>query len=76
MGVPINYGLCEGGPWHAKHLADAGEVYPVMIDPTTKKPIPGAQAGTKSGQYRFKAGTWVWFDAAAIRSAPKKRTTG
>ena len=68
MGVPINYGLCEGGPWDAKHLADAQAVYRVHIDPETKKPIPGAQAGTKGGEYRFEGKTWIWHP---IRSASK-----
>jgi hypothetical protein len=56
----IYYGLCEGGPWHQKHLADARAVFSVMIDPATKKAIPGAQAGTKGGDYVFDDKTWVW----------------
>lgn len=85
QGVPINYGPCEGGPWHYKNMAHATLSYDVVVDSATKKPIPGAQkgapGGTFVGEYRFDPlqgavpaggnGKWVWFDAAAIRSASK-----
>lgn len=56
----MNYGRCEGGPWHQRDMAHVPDVYPVFIDPTTKKPVPGMQAGTKGGEYRFDGRNWVW----------------
>lgn len=56
----IYYGLCEGGPWDQKNLADARTTFSVMIDPISKKAIPGAQRGTKGGDYIFEGVTWVW----------------
>lgn len=60
----IYYGLCEGGPFHQKHLADARAVFPIHIDVITKKVFPGAQAGARgtesSGDYIFEGKTWRW----------------
>lgn len=60
----VNYGLCEGGPWHQKHIAGVPAVYAVEIDVITKKPVPGAQPGApgtkRSGEYRFEGKVWIW----------------
>lgn len=59
MGVPIQYGLCRGGPWNKKHLADARTWYEVMIDPTgAEKPWVGQQQATKARP--GKMGRYIW----------------
>lgn len=67
MGVPMNYGLCVGGPFHKKHMAHATESYRVAVNRVTKKGIPAMQASTdpdlKFGEYRWENGGWAWHTA-------------
>lgn len=64
MGVKINYGLCQGGPFNKKHLADHREVFPLAIDRQTRKAIPAMVASNNPdipfGEYHFVDGGWVW----------------
>lgn len=66
MGVKINYGLCHGGPYNMKHLADHREVFPVAIDATTRKANPGmvasADPNIKFGAYHFADSIWTWHE--------------
>lgn len=60
----IYYGLCEGGPFHGKHLAEALTVSPVAYDKKTLK-YQGPLVATKDpniafGVYNFDGRTWIW----------------
>lgn len=62
MGVPMNYGVCEGGPWKGKNLAHHGSVYVVPIN-RDQKIVVAVVPGTKGylfGEYRFADGKWSW----------------
>ena len=65
----IYYGLCEGGPFHQKHLADAKAVFPVAYDKVTKKyqgpmqvPMLASTPNLRFGEYVFDGKTWLWQD--------------
>lgn len=81
QGVPMNYGRCDGGPWHAKDMAHAEPEYMVAIDTITKKTIPGMQRSKDPlinfGFYQFHELTQVWrwwpLSAAAKRVDNKTR---
>lgn len=73
MGIPMNFGLCHGGPWNKRHLAHHLGSYAVEIDPVTRVGIPlGAakagsyptggkpQPGSKSGTYVWDGSAWQW----------------
>lgn len=64
MGVPINYGICHGGPHNMKHLADHREVFRVAVDPGARKAYPAMQASIdptiKFGAYHFDGKAWNW----------------
>jgi hypothetical protein len=64
MGVKINYGLCHGGPYNKKNLADHREVFPVAIDKTMRRASPGMVASADPnvvfGAYHFADGVWTW----------------
>lgn len=64
MGVPINYGICHGGPYNNKHLADHREVFHVAIDKAMRRANPGmiasADPNVVFGAYRFAEGIWNW----------------
>lgn len=64
MGVKINYGLCQGGPFNKKHLADHRGVFPLAIDKRTRKAIPATIASAdpeiEFGEYRFDGSVWIW----------------
>jgi len=71
MGIPMNYGLCKGGPWNNKHLAHGEPTYLVAIDRHSKKPMIGVLQ-TSATQESFTFGTyrwapfskeWIWFKA-------------
>ena len=66
MGVPMNYGLCQGGPWDKKNLAHHEPVYLVPRDIHSKKIVIGVRPGTKGytfGQYLWKDKVWLWVDS-------------
>lgn len=63
----INYGLCEGGPFHQKHLADVRAVFPVAYDKVTNKyqgpiqaPTPISDKNLRFGEYVFEGNGWIW----------------
>lgn len=64
MGVPMNYGLCVGGPFNKKHMAHATLDYRVAVNRVTKKGIPAMQATAdphlKFGTYTFDGKAWQW----------------
>lgn len=62
MGVPMLYGTCEGGPFHAKQMAHANPSYRVAIDKYSKKVAPVVQAGEEYlfGEYRWDGRAWIW----------------
>lgn len=63
MGVPMNYGACDGGPWHKKNLAHPQATYTVPIEQFSGKIHVGVRSGTlgyKFGEYRFDSGVWHW----------------
>ena len=71
----IYFGLCEGGPFNQRHLADARAVFPVAYDKVTGKYQGPMQAPTRIsdpnlrfGEYRFEGAGWIWHP---IRSASK-----
>lgn len=68
--MTINHGICCGGPYNAKHLANQSEVITVAVDRNLpSRTYPGQQASTTErqclfGDYLFDAPskTWVWDD--------------
>jgi hypothetical protein len=71
MGVPMNYGPCDGGPWDKKHLAHPEELYIVPFETHSRKIHVGVRPGKPGyefGEYRFEAGTWHWTSAASVAS--------
>jgi hypothetical protein len=63
QGVPIMYGRCDGGPWHARDLAHHTPVYVVPIEAFSKKVVVAVVPGTAGytfGEYRFESPLWVW----------------
>lgn len=63
QGVPIMFGLCDGGPWHKRHLAHHDPVYIVPIEQFSKKVVVGVRPGTKGytfGEYRFESPHWIY----------------
>lgn len=63
QGMPINYGRCEDGPWHKRHLAHHEPVYVVPIEKHSKKVVVAVRPGTAGytfGEYRFESQRWTW----------------
>jgi hypothetical protein len=63
MGIPMNYGECDGGPWHKKHLAHPEPTMDVEIETFSKKVRPGVRRGTPGyvfGLYRFDESARCW----------------
>lgn len=62
MGIPMNYGRCEGGPYNAKDMAHPTPTFRVAIDRHSKKATPAVQAGEAYdfGEYRFEGKAWIW----------------
>jgi hypothetical protein len=72
QGVPIMYGVCDGGPWHAKHLAHHEPVYIGPMETHSKKIVVAVQPGTKGfmyGEYHFADGKWSWVPPGALTKA-------
>lgn len=74
VGVPMKYGRCEGGPWHARDLAHPEPSYVVPFEAHSKKVHVGVLPGTAGftfGTYNFEESTkkWLW---TPPNEAPKR----
>lgn len=61
----MNFGICEGGPFHGKRMPDERAVFRVAIDNRTGKylgPVqgPNGNPDLRFGEYRFYGSYWVW----------------
>lgn len=76
MGVPMNFGRCERGPWHGKDLAHPQTTFTVPIETFSRKIVVGvvpATPGYTFGEYRFEGGVWHWSPAESTEEPPKTR---
>lgn len=62
MGIPMNYGTCEGGPFHGKQMAHHEPSMKVAIEKRSKKVAPAVVAGDdyNFGDYTWDGSVWVW----------------
>lgn len=65
MGVPMNYGTCEGGPFHKRQMAHHEPSMPLAIDKHTKKAHPclrttSTDPNYEFGEYRWDGKRWLW----------------
>jgi hypothetical protein len=70
----MNYGPCDGGPWHGRKLAHPEALYPVPFELYSRKILIGVLVGAtgfEHGEYAFRAGTWHWTSPAAVASRPR-----
>ncbi|MET4187596.1 hypothetical protein ABIB86_000455 [Bradyrhizobium sp. JR1.7] len=63
-GGHLNYGPCEGGPYHKKRLADHREVRHIAVDTLSGKPFPALVSSKdphiRFGSYHWSGNVWIW----------------